>query len=108
MALGKRICNGCGKYVPGGRCPNCTKRREAKRGTARERGYTTQWDKYARAYLMEHPMCVYCKAKGRDVVATCVDHVKPASSHPELFWEPTNHAAACTPCNVAKGANASF
>ena len=103
-----KLCK-CGRVLPGGsRCQQCNRHADKQRGTARQRGYTTQWDKYAKAYLREHPLCVYCKAKGRDVPATCVDHIKPADKFPELFWDESNHAAACTPCNVAKGGRVDF
>ena len=36
--------------------------------------------------------------------ATSVHHILPSSTHPELFWEPSNLQAACGPCNYGDGA----
>ena len=77
---------------------------ERHRGSARERGYTTAWDKYSKARLAEHPICVMCKAEGRIVEATVTDHIKPARRFPELFWDPTNHQSLCLSHNVSKAA----
>ena len=76
---------------------------ELHRGSARQRGYTHAWDEYAKAYKLEHPLCVRCKANGKYVPAEVVDHIKPAKRFPELFWEPDNHQSLCAICNAAKG-----
>jgi 5-methylcytosine-specific restriction endonuclease McrA len=36
--------------------------------------------------------------------ATSVHHLIPSSQAPELFWEPSNLAAACGRCNYGGGA----
>lgn len=36
--------------------------------------------------------------------ATSVHHLIPSSQAPELFWEPSNLAAACGRCNYGDGA----
>jgi 5-methylcytosine-specific restriction endonuclease McrA len=36
--------------------------------------------------------------------ANTVHHILPSSTHPELFWEPSNLQAACGACNYAGGA----
>lgn len=35
--------------------------------------------------------------------ATSVDHLKPSSKYPELFWDPDNLRACCTMHNSSKG-----
>ncbi len=78
---------------------------EQQRGSARDRGYTTAWDKYSKQRLREHPLCVHCKARGKIIKADVTDHIKPARYFPELFWEPTNHQSLCTQHNVSKAAD---
>jgi 5-methylcytosine-specific restriction endonuclease McrA len=48
----------------------------------------------------------YCQIGGPrcKVAASTIDHVLPSSTHPELFWEPSNLRAACRPCNYGAGA----
>jgi 5-methylcytosine-specific restriction endonuclease McrA len=36
--------------------------------------------------------------------ANTVHHVLPSSTHPELFWDPSNLQAACHSCNYGGGA----
>jgi 5-methylcytosine-specific restriction endonuclease McrA len=36
--------------------------------------------------------------------ANSVHHVLPSSTHPELFWDPSNLQAACGTCNSSVGA----
>lgn len=75
---------------------------ERMRGTAQERGYTARWARYSKARLMEHPLCVLCLCEGKQVLATCTDHIKPAAAHPELFWDTDNHQSLCRSCNASK------
>lgn len=72
---------------------NNTKRRrdqnraaDQRRGSARERGYSTEWDKFARGWLCRNPLCVYCAAQDRVASAELVDHIVPHSGDPETFW----------------------
>ena len=37
--------------------------------------------------------------------ANSVHHILPSSTHPELFWDPSNLQAACGSCNYAGGAH---
>ncbi len=75
---------------------------DQRRGTSQERGYDEQWRQYAKAYLHDHPLCVYCRESGIDEPSTCVDHIKPLHLFPHLKMEPTNHAASCVRCNAVK------
>ena len=72
-------------------------RREAdqRRGSARERGYTAQWDKQAKDFLADHPLCLGCEAVGRIEAAVLVDHVVPHGGDRELFWDRGNWQACC-------------
>ena len=67
-------------------CPNLThdhycpthahldRRAPDTRPSARQRGYTTRWDKIRRRVLAEEPVCRRCAAAGRTVLAAVVHH----------------------------------
>lgn len=85
-----------------------------QRGTARERGYTTQWDKARNGFLAKHPLCVECLKHGRTTAFTVdrngrawpneVDHIVPHKGDQELFWEPENWQTLCKRCHSSKTA----
>lgn len=89
---------------PGYRNPaQLAKAYDDSRGTAQQRGYTARWARYSKARLLEHPLCVLCLSEGRQVIATCTDHIKPASKYPDLFWDTDNHQSLCSRHNAIKG-----
>ena len=51
------------------------------RASAHRRGYGRRWEKLARCYLAQHPLCVdpFGDHAGRVVPAECVDHIVPRS-----------------------------
>jgi 5-methylcytosine-specific restriction endonuclease McrA len=66
----------------------------------RDRRYsTTAWQKLRRLVIaraggrceVEGPRCLG--------IATTAHHKLPSSQYPELFWDPSNLEASCTPCN---------
>jgi HNH endonuclease len=65
---------------------------------------TARWQKLRRAILRRDGRL--CQIRGRRCtgIATTVHHILPASTHPHLFWEPSNLQAACKPCNYGDGA----
>src|SRR5262245_36295681 len=65
------------------------------RGSARDRGYTTTWDKWARAYRKAHPLCLGCLAVGRTTVAELVDHIVPHRGDARLMWDQSNLQPLC-------------
>lgn len=75
-----------------------------QRGSARERGYTTAWDKARMRYLSEHPLCVECEKMGRLVPAVVVDHITPHRQDYQLFWDEANWQGLCVPHHNAKTA----
>lgn len=78
---------------------------QVKRPGARARGYSTAWQKYARAYLKRHRWCELCTHRGRNVRARVVDHIVPHRGDQRLFWDPANHQPLCGTChNSAKQA----
>ena len=56
---------------------NVPKLAEAKRGTSRQRGYTTEWSKLSKWYRQQHPLCEMCLKRDLLVAAECVDHIVP-------------------------------
>lgn len=72
------------------------------RPSARERGYTTQWDKARKGFLAKHPLCVECGAKGATKVATVVDHIVPHRGDKVLFWGRDNWQPLCNRCHNRK------
>ena len=71
---------------------------EEHRGSARERGYTTAWDDFAKAFRSSHPLCEFCLARGVFIPAHVVDHDLPHRQDPELFWSNT-FTSLCGPCH---------
>ncbi len=86
-----------GTFRPAGARTRSEVKREAdgRRGSARERGYTTAWDRAAKRYLREHPLCEYAQAETppRIVAAELVDHLYPHRGDQDLFWDEANWVA---------------
>jgi len=104
---GARICGCSLKIAAGEACP-CERRRaeerrkraEAARPSARDRGYTTKWERERKAYLEAHPYCtrdIGGRACGRP--ATVVHHLTPHRGDRKLFWSRSNWAPRCTTCH---------
>lgn len=74
---------------------------DERRGSARERGYDTRWEKARLSYLMRDPLCVCCKANGHACPATVVDHIVPHKGDRALFWNSDNWQGLCEWCDKA-------
>jgi len=109
---------GCPELTDGGPCEAHRKQRQrahdAQRGTAHERGYTSQWARYARQFKQRFPLCGTgpaftidqpspwgCLRDGRYVAAEHVDHIIPVN-HGGEFWDQRNHQALCQSCHSRK------
>ena len=96
------IC-GCGRVAPqGGSCPACAAARakayDARRPTARERGYTSKWEAESKAFLAK-PENQFC-ACGCGRKADMVDHRTPHRGDMSLFWCRSNwQPMASSPCH---------
>ncbi|MDR7147058.1 5-methylcytosine-specific restriction endonuclease McrA [Rhizobium sp. BE258] len=96
-----RICS-CGKTVPSGALCACQEMRakqrkarfDAKRPSARERGYDAEWQRESRSFLSVYNSCRRCGQR-----ATLVDHIKPHRGDKILFWDRSNWQALCVPCH---------
>ncbi len=91
------ICT-CGKIVAHGDLCACQKRRrvetDARRPSARDRGYTTKWEHARREFLRLHPRCAFC---GKP--ANVVDHIVPHKGDMKLFWRHSNWQPLCERCH---------
>ena len=106
---------GCAARTTGGPCDQHRGVRERRRrGTFRERGYTSQWDHYSKyIWLPAHPLCGMrsdgelhaehsrCVQAGRVVSAQCTDHII-AIENGGSMWEELNHQSLCLACNTWK------
>lgn len=76
--------------------------RERYRGSAASRGYDALWRKRRELQLLREPLCRACKAAGRLVAATDVDHIialrKGGADHFD------NYQSLCHACHSAKTA----
>ena len=95
------VCS-CGRVVASGQRCACrivadrqrAKATDAKRGSARSRGYDSKWDVERAAFLKLHPTCSFCLAP-----ATVVDHKTPHRGDMKLFWKKSNWAPLCSHCH---------
>ncbi len=63
--------------------------------------YGRAWRKARAVFLTNNPLCRFCKRRGRPVLATVVDHIKPHRGDRELFWDQTNWQGLCETCHNA-------
>lgn len=66
-----------------------------RRGSARERGYTAQWDRAAAIFKREHPLCLGCSAIDETKPTFLIDHAIPHRGDQRLFWDQGNWQSAC-------------
>jgi 5-methylcytosine-specific restriction endonuclease McrA len=72
---------------------------DARRGSARERGYTSRWDKAAKGHLASSPLCRYCALVDQTTAAELVDHLYPHKGDQVLFWNSRYWISSCRPCH---------
>ena len=72
------------------------------RPSARERGYTTEWDRARLDHLRDEPLCRMCSAEGRVVGADEVDHIVPHMGDMALFWDRSNWQSLCRSHHLEK------
>lgn len=70
--------------------------------TSTERGYGYKWQQARAAYLMKHPLCVYCDRDGRVTAATVVDHSVPHRGDMAVFWDSSLWQSLCGPCHSSE------
>ena len=77
----------------GGRCAQHKTQRE--RGTAHERGYSVEWQRFREWFLRCHPVCADC---GKEF-ATEVHHLQKLRDRPDLRLVETNCLALSKKCH---------
>lgn len=75
---------------------------EKPRESSTARGYGYKWQQARAGWLQKSPLCVRCEARGRVVVATDVDHIKPHRGDMALFWDRSNWQSLCASCHSVK------
>jgi 5-methylcytosine-specific restriction enzyme A len=78
---------------------------DRERPSAARRGYGARWRRARAAFLAQHALCAICRARGRVVPATVVDHVVPHRGDQILFWDRGNWAPSCKACHDRKTAH---
>lgn len=104
----KRPCltHGCSALTESGHCP--VHRREqrsyydTRRGSSAARGYDARWQRARIVHLQQEPFCRACRAEGKAVAATEVDHIRPHKGDMVLFWNRNNWQSLCSRCHKRK------
>lgn len=93
-------------FRPSGQRTRRQVKREAdqRRGSARERGYTAEWDRASRDFIAENPLCAYCAAgawgdEPRDAPSVLTDHLYPQRTHDGVFWVRDWWVSSCADCH---------
>lgn len=82
--------------------PKPRPREPENRGSARERGYTTIWDKLSKRMKRERPLCEWCLRLDKYVATEIIDHIIPVHIAPELRLTEKNLQALCRTCHGIK------
>ena len=97
--------------APGQRyCPDHKKREQqyydSKRDKQARKLYNYRWEKYAKQFLKQHPLCQCEECADRIVPlpSEAVDHKIPHKGDPGLFWDGSNHQAMAKVCHDRKTA----
>lgn len=80
------------------------RRQDRERRSPGRNLYDRRWRKARKDYLMRHPLCEPCEAKGVQHAATVIDHIVPHRGDPVLFWDQSNWQAMAKRCHDAKTA----
>lgn len=69
------------------------------RVSARERGYTTAWDRVSAHYRRVHPLCEVCAARGVVRPATLVHHLDPVVQGGAVLTDESRLVSVCRDCH---------
>lgn len=72
---------------------------DARRGSARDRGYDSRWDAASRGHRVHDPLCRYCALVGEVKAADLTDHLYPHRGDRVLFWNRTYWVSSCNDCH---------
>jgi 5-methylcytosine-specific restriction enzyme A len=68
---------------------------DARRGSARDRGYSHEFDRASVAFKFAHPLCLGCEAVGRVQATEVTDHIVPHKGDMVIFWDQSRWQPAC-------------
>ena len=94
-----RLCPSCGCQLPypgRGKCRDCQREYDRKRGKTRARGYDSEHKRLAKLAIARSPVCVDC-GTSEDLTA---DHIVPRSQGGLNVL--TNYVVRCRSCNTAR------
>lgn len=66
-----------------------------RRGNSTKRGYNYKWNKAAKRFRQDNPLCLGCQAVGRTTATAVVDHIVPHKGSDILFWDRNNWQPLC-------------
>lgn len=92
----------CERHKAQGRKPY-DRATDERRGSARQRGYNTEWDKFRHWFLNQpgNQICHRCLEQGRITKAELVHHIKPVRERPDLRLVADNCVPLCGKCHQA-------
>lgn len=100
---------GCGRAVRGTYCEEhqFTQRvKDRGRGTAKDRGYDSQWERVASVRRrLDCYLCQSCRKNQRTVASKIVDHIIPIHVRPDWRLEIGNTQVLCNACHTTKTNN---
>jgi HNH endonuclease len=71
-----------------------------------DRRYSTAaWQRLRREVLARDGYACRIQGPRCQARANTVHHILPSSTHPHLFWDPSNLRAACSRCNYGHGSS---
>ncbi|MDP2619511.1 MAG: HNH endonuclease signature motif containing protein [Hyphomicrobiales bacterium] len=65
------------------------------RGSPRDRGYDSKWDKLSVVFRRRNPFCKWCAEQDRISLTAVVDHILPVVDRPDLKYEWSNLLPLC-------------
>jgi len=77
-------------------------RYERYRGSARQRGYDSTWERLRKIVLRENPLCHDCLDRDRITPAKEVHHIKKVREHPALRLVKSNLMCLCSQCHKSR------
>ncbi len=92
----------CNELVERGRCAKHAPVADQQRGTANERGYDADWQRFRKWFISRHPLCADCEERGTVEAAREVHHVKKLAEFPALRLVESNCRGLCTPCHTIR------
>lgn len=77
---------------------------DTKRPTARERGYDSDWEKFAKDFVRRHPVCEICHEQPSKVCDHKTDTARiMMDAYGKFDYSEENYQALCYSCNTRKG-----